>query len=322
MLSAREIGPAPGELGQRNVWRTAVRGITLAGSVIGSSKLIALEIGALLQLAEHLGRPSPAGTQLDRRRAAALQGADVSGREEVVDAVIVVHRQADLLQVIQALRAPGRLARRLHGRQEQGDQHADDGDHDQQFDQRETGGEPAGPCEAHGDILRDVGEAWVEDGRSRAEGGPSPLQYRRICRRACRRREVSGGGSGSRPSAGSLALVNSRDAPSVIHAEGRADGLPKIVSIVTGAFRGASPESSPTPPSIRSNVAMGLGARAQREVVGRLRQARGRAGERGEQGQPRPSTENREHRHRSPSSMIGLTSYICQGKRAIICGGA
>ena len=51
--------------------------------------------------------------------------------------VIVVHRQADLLQVVGALHPAGRLARRLHGRQQQGDQHADDRDHDEQFDQGE-----------------------------------------------------------------------------------------------------------------------------------------------------------------------------------------
>jgi len=41
-------------------------------------------------------------------------------------------RQADLLQVIGTLEPAGRL----HGRQKQGDQDADDRDHDQQLDQR------------------------------------------------------------------------------------------------------------------------------------------------------------------------------------------
>ena len=45
-----------------------------------------------------------------------------------------VHGQSNLLEVVVALRAAGRLAGGLHGRQEQGDQDADDGDDDQQLD--------------------------------------------------------------------------------------------------------------------------------------------------------------------------------------------
>ena len=47
-------------------------------------------------------------------------------------------RDPDLLQVVDALAPPRRLAGRLHGRQQQRDQHADDGDHHEQLDQRET----------------------------------------------------------------------------------------------------------------------------------------------------------------------------------------
>src|SRR5262249_36991484 len=50
----------------------------------------------------------------------------------------VVDRQAVLLQVVGALRPPGRLAALLHGGQEQADQDRDDRDHDQQLDQGET----------------------------------------------------------------------------------------------------------------------------------------------------------------------------------------
>ncbi len=46
--------------------------------------------------------------------------------------------QADLLQVVDALRPPGRLAGGLDGGQEQGDQDGDDRDDDQQLDQREA----------------------------------------------------------------------------------------------------------------------------------------------------------------------------------------
>ena len=47
-------------------------------------------------------------------------------------------RQADLLEVVRALGPTGRLAGRLDGGQEQGDQDGDDGDHHQQLDQRES----------------------------------------------------------------------------------------------------------------------------------------------------------------------------------------
>jgi hypothetical protein len=46
-----------------------------------------------------------------------------------------VHRQPDLLEVVGALHLVGRLADLLDGRQEQADQHGDDGDDDQQLDQ-------------------------------------------------------------------------------------------------------------------------------------------------------------------------------------------
>ena len=52
--------------------------------------------------------------------------------------VIGQQRDADLPQVIRALAAPGTLARSLNGRQQQRDQQADDGDHDQQLDEREA----------------------------------------------------------------------------------------------------------------------------------------------------------------------------------------
>ena len=49
-----------------------------------------------------------------------------------------MRRQPELLEVVGALGAPGGLARRLHGRQQQGDQYRDDGDDDQQFDEGES----------------------------------------------------------------------------------------------------------------------------------------------------------------------------------------
>jgi len=61
-----------------------------------------------------------------------------AGREESVAVVMVVESQSDLLEVVDALHPPRGLAGGLHGRQEQGDQDANDRDHHEQLDQRET----------------------------------------------------------------------------------------------------------------------------------------------------------------------------------------
>jgi hypothetical protein len=50
----------------------------------------------------------------------------------------LVEPQADLPEVVAALRAAGRLAGALDGRQQQADQRGDDGDHDEQLDEREA----------------------------------------------------------------------------------------------------------------------------------------------------------------------------------------
>ena len=63
---------------------------------------------------------------------------DVRRGEGPGDALVVVQPQADLLEVVGALDAARGLAGRLHGGQQQGDQHRDDGDDDQQLDQREA----------------------------------------------------------------------------------------------------------------------------------------------------------------------------------------
>jgi hypothetical protein len=52
--------------------------------------------------------------------------------------VEIVDGQADLLTVVGALDAAGRLPDLLDRRQQQGDQDADDGNDNQQFDKRKT----------------------------------------------------------------------------------------------------------------------------------------------------------------------------------------
>jgi hypothetical protein len=48
------------------------------------------------------------------------------------------HAVANLLEIVLALRPPGRLPGRLHGRHEQRHQEAEDGDHAEQLHEREA----------------------------------------------------------------------------------------------------------------------------------------------------------------------------------------
>ena len=50
-----------------------------------------------------------------------------------------VASKADLLEVILALGASSRLAHLLHGRDQESDQHRDDGDDDEKLDEGKTG---------------------------------------------------------------------------------------------------------------------------------------------------------------------------------------
>src|SRR5690606_13430420 len=61
-----------------------------------------------------------------------------AGGELTSRRVMVVEGHAELPTIIQTLRPAGGFAGRLDGRQEQRDQHADDGDHHQQFHKGET----------------------------------------------------------------------------------------------------------------------------------------------------------------------------------------
>ena len=58
--------------------------------------------------------------------------------EDVVGLMVVVQPQADLLEVVDALRASRRFASGLHRWQQKRDQDSDDGDDHQEFDQSEA----------------------------------------------------------------------------------------------------------------------------------------------------------------------------------------
>ena len=59
-----------------------------------------------------------------------------------MNVVIIMQRQTDLLEIVDALRTTRRLSGRLHGWQQQRDQNGDDRDHHQEFNQRETATPP------------------------------------------------------------------------------------------------------------------------------------------------------------------------------------
>src|SRR5262249_50231148 len=88
---------------------------------------------ALLDVRQDARQPAPA---VDVARAVAVAGAGVGG-EEVVVVVVGVDGDAQLLEVVLAGGGRGRLTHLLDGRQQQADQHGDDGDDDEQLDQRE-----------------------------------------------------------------------------------------------------------------------------------------------------------------------------------------
>ena len=115
---------------------------------VGRVPVVDLGVVGVIELGLfHVGEDGdrPAGVVGEQRGALGLGegivGVQRAGREAVVGAEVVVHRQAHLLQVVVALDAAGRLAGRLDGGQEQRDQHGDDRDDDEQLDQ----GEPRSP---------------------------------------------------------------------------------------------------------------------------------------------------------------------------------
>ena len=76
-----------------------------------------------------------------QRQAHGLPGVAVhrcSHREHAAHVMVVVHGNAELLQVVAALAAASRLTGRLNGRKQQGDEGRDNRDHHQQLDQGEA----------------------------------------------------------------------------------------------------------------------------------------------------------------------------------------
>jgi hypothetical protein len=63
-----------------------------------------------------------------------FRGNDSGRRQQAVDVGVTVGRERDLFQVVGALHSSGRFASLLNGGQQEGNEDADDGDHDEQLD--------------------------------------------------------------------------------------------------------------------------------------------------------------------------------------------
>src|SRR5262249_53579611 len=80
----------------------------------------------------------------ENHRAPAEAAADVAGREGVAHRkaamciVVAMHRETNLLELVRTARPAGAFPRRLDGREQEGDEHADDRDHHEELDERET----------------------------------------------------------------------------------------------------------------------------------------------------------------------------------------
>ena len=81
--------------------------------------------GRVLEVAEHEREHAVLTRRLGAIQRGLLEG-DPPRREDVVRRLVIEHRQAHLLHVVEALGPAGRLARRLHRGQEQRRQHTDD----------------------------------------------------------------------------------------------------------------------------------------------------------------------------------------------------
>ena len=96
----------------------------------------------LLDVGQDVVEEAPPGGEVRLPECSGRGGAGREARREVaVGGVVVVEAEADLLEVVQALRPGGRLADLLDGGQQEPDEDRDDRDHHQQLDQRE--GPPA-----------------------------------------------------------------------------------------------------------------------------------------------------------------------------------
>ena len=136
------------DLGRRH---GGVLGLARRAAAVGHREVVGVVDRLLLHERQHADLVRGAGARRDDRK-------DPGRRHHAVDRDVVVDGQADLLHVVRALAAAGRLAGRLHGGQQKRDQHADNGDHDQQLNERKAGAFPT-----HGKPPDQMGRNGMEE---------------------------------------------------------------------------------------------------------------------------------------------------------------
>ena len=100
---------------------------------VGFVEVVLIEQILLLDERQDQNRPARAAA-----RVAALALRNAAGRQRFLGGLIGDNADGELSKLALALAPSGRLARRLHRREEQRHQHANDGDHDQQLDEGEA----------------------------------------------------------------------------------------------------------------------------------------------------------------------------------------
>jgi hypothetical protein len=89
---------------------------------------------------EQQGSPTPSGTDVFTIGISGIPRTDVPTRKDFKRIMVVVESQANLLEVVLALRPAGRFPSLLNRWQEQRNQDTDDRDDNQQFNQRKPTG--------------------------------------------------------------------------------------------------------------------------------------------------------------------------------------
>ena len=135
LVVPRRVGPLPvrrAERRPRGRPRAAVRPVVVHLRAQRPAQLVPQ--GRLVQVRGHDRRPPQPPAVVD----AAGRRSRAGRRKRLMRAVVVVHGQPELLEVVLALGLPGRLSGLLDGRQQEGHQDGDDGDDHQQLDQRKA----------------------------------------------------------------------------------------------------------------------------------------------------------------------------------------
>jgi hypothetical protein len=117
-------------------------------------------LSCVLRSAPRRGRVSPAGSCSSSGSCTRFISRTTGGasRDAPTGRLVGVEGDADLPELVATGDAAGRLASRLHGRQDQPHEHRDDRDHHQQLDERETP-RRSRACGGHGTGITKEGSA-------------------------------------------------------------------------------------------------------------------------------------------------------------------